>query len=388
MSNHILPLLLVASCLASCGGGGDDPDAAFRDGGSTRDAAVDSGSERDGGSPEDGGDPCASLGCASCVARAECGWCAIGLPGCLSGSTGGPYASSCNGEGSWWYSSCPPPAAPIDPLASPAVMRVDDGYEFVEGPQWVVARGVLLFSDIPATTIHELTPPSAITPYDTASGGSNGLAIDLEGRVLRAEHGGRRIARERADGSWETLADRLGGQRLNSPNDLVVARDGTIYFTDPPYGLEGRPAELDFVGVFRLEPDDGTLVAEKRLARDRRPNGIVLSPDESILYVADSALGRVDRYAVLAGGALGDAIDPPYDVRSPDGLAIDQAGNVYAASADGIVVIAPDGREWGRISIPERPANCAFGGADQRTLYVTAGTGLYAVTGLAIAGVL
>jgi gluconolactonase len=278
-------------------------------------------------------------------------------------------------------------AGPVDPIGITSVARVASGHEFTEGPQWIASRGVLVFSDIPRATIHELTPPVSVAPYDTSSGQSNGLALGVDGQLLRAEHGGRRIARERDDGSWETLADRYLGDALHSPNDLVVASDGTIYFTDPEYGRGSRAAELDFVGIYRLETDRA-LIAEVMLPLGRTPNGIALSPDESILYVAKTGEDRVDRYPVGEDGSLGEVMTPGWTIDGPDGMAVDEAGNLYVASRDGIVVFAPDGTEWDTIAIDEWPTNCAFGGADRQTLYVTAGGGIYRVSGLLVPGVI
>lgn len=275
---------------------------------------------------------------------------------------------------------------PVDPLGGTLdVSRVDDGYEFLEGPQWLPSEGVLVFSDIPASTIYQLTPPSAIEVYAAPSGRSNGLAVDATGRILRAEHAGRRIARERSDRTWEPLATEWMGERLNSPNDLVLASDGTIYFTDPPYGLEGAPSDLSFMGIFRIEPS-GTLHAEWEGPLAARPNGIALSPDQRLLYVADSQAGLVRALDVAADGSLSAPRIFTSETPGADGMAIDTAGNLYVTTRDGVAVLRPDASRWGTIDIPEQPANAAFGGADRRTLYVTARTGLYRVTGLAVDG--
>ena len=273
-------------------------------------------------------------------------------------------------------SATTPDAGPVDPLegASDATL-VDDGYEFLEGPLW--RDGVLLFSDIPASTIYALTPPSSVEVFRAPSGQANGLARLPDGRLLAAEHAGRRVSVTEADGRVTSFADRFEGKRFNSPNDLVVRSDGTVYFTDPPFGLSGA-RELDFNGVFRVAPD-GSVHAEHRGSIDSRPNGVALSPDERVLYVADTAAREVRAYDVAADGSTSGERVFASDTRNADGMTIDAHGNLYVSTSDGVAVFAPDGDRWGTIPIPQVPANCAFGGEDRRTLYVTAGDALYAV---------
>lgn len=276
-----------------------------------------------------------------------------------------------------------PPIDPIEGVGAATLVR--GGFMFTEGPRWLEPSGELIFSDIPADTIFVLRSGGEIETFRAPSGMSNGLSVDVGGMIVAAEHGGRRVARGSYDAAPTTLVDRFEGDRFNSPNDLAVRSDGTIYFTDPPYGLGGRPRELDFVGVFRWTPA-GTLVAEDRGALDRRPNGIVLSPDESLLYVADSAHDYVRVFDVAADGALSGARMFLPSVPSPDGMALDSAGNLYVAARDGVRVYAPDGTLWGTLRVGEQPANCAFGGADARSLFVTARAGLYRIDGLRVAG--
>ena len=269
-----------------------------------------------------------------------------------------------------------PPTNPLDGAAEPEL--VSEGFQFLEGPRWIPAEGVLRFTDIPANTIYELSPPDAITEWRNPSGAANGLAVDAQGRLLAAEHGGRRVS-VTVDGSAETLVDEFEGNTFNSPNDLVVHSDGTVYFTDPPYGLGGRSREVSFNGLYRYVPDSETLVAEWRGDADNsRPNGVVLSPDESRLYLADTSAGRIYRFDVADDGSLSNERDFA-QVPNPDGMAVDVEGNLYVAGRNGVAVIAPDGTEWGTLSLPRIPANCAFGGADGQTLYVTAREGLYRV---------
>lgn len=270
---------------------------------------------------------------------------------------------------------------PVDPLAGRGMVELVRGrFMFTEGPQWRSREGDLVFSDIPANTIFRLGAMDAITMFRMPSDSSNGLAVDMMGRLLAAEHGSRSVTRTRPDGTRETLASHFteGGnrRRLNSPNDLIVRSDGTVYFTDPPYGISAGQQELSFNGVYRIAPS-GALTAEWRGATSSRPNGVVLSPDERVLYVADTADGTVRAWAVQADGALMGERMFVRTSGNPDGMAIDRAGNLYVSTRTGVEVFAPDGRRWGVIAIPEQPANCAFGGADARTLYVTARTGLY-----------
>ncbi|HJL16974.1 MAG TPA: SMP-30/gluconolactonase/LRE family protein [Sandaracinaceae bacterium LLY-WYZ-13_1] len=266
-----------------------------------------------------------------------------------------------------------------DPLdGAGAVALVRDGFTFLEGPHWRAADGVLLFTDIPESTIHRLAPPDAIDVFRMPSGEANGLATLPDGRLLAAEHANRRVSVTAADGTVSGLATTFEGGRLNSPNDLAVRSDGTVYFTDPPYGLGGTPPDLDFHGVFRVDPA-GALHDEWRGSSAQRPNGIGLSPDERVLYVADTADGLVRAFDVAADGSTSG--ERPFATGTPnaDGMAVDRDGNLFVTTADGVAVLAPDGSRWGTITVPEVPANCAFGDADRRTLYVTARTGLYAV---------
>jgi gluconolactonase len=265
------------------------------------------------------------------------------------------------------------PVVPFDPLVGIGTVElVDGGYQFTEGPQWREIEQDLVFSDIPANTIYRYVPggPSPEI-HRMPSGNSNGLAVDGNGALLAAEHGSRSVTRD----GVEVVAE-FEGSSLNSPNDLIVVGD-TIYFTDPPFGIQPNQRELDFMGVFRLA--GGTLTAEHRGALTERPNGIGISPDGAHIYVADSADGNLYRFPVLAGGALGPREMHADTSGGADGLAIDIAGNIFVTANDGVEVFAPDGSRWGVIEVPEKPANCAFGDADHKTLYITARTSLYKV---------
>lgn len=279
----------------------------------------------------------------------------------------------------------PDSGGPVDPLGDETIAPLESGHEFLEGPQW--HDGALYFSDIPRNQIWRLAPPAAAEVYDDASAGSNGLAEDEDGNLIRCEHGGRRVAREAAEDSWATIVDRFEGDRFSSPNDLVVRSDGTIYFTDPPYGLTGM-REIDFTGVFRVAASDpGVAIAEWRGPASARPNGIALTLDETTLYVTETDPGRVRRFEVASSGALTDRGVLTDDAPNADGMAVDVAGNLFVGTRDGVSVFAPDGTRWGLIETDAAATNCAFGGDDARTLYVTAGATLYAVTGLRFAGI-
>jgi gluconolactonase len=269
----------------------------------------------------------------------------------------------------------------FDPLEGIGEIElVAEGFMRTEGPTWRTAEQTLLFSDIPANTIYELTPPNTIAVFRDDSGNSNGLDSDVDGLLLAAEHGNRRLSRTLADGTIVDVASEYQGDPLNSPNDIAVRSDGTIYFTDPPHGIDAAERVLDFNGVFRVDPA-GELTAEWEGAKSENPNGLVLSPDESILYVGVDSRHRVMAFDVNLDGSLSGQrtfVDRTFvnQLTYPDGMAIDTGGNLYvSASAGGVWVYDPEGSLWGTIEVPgdRRPYNCAFGGADARTLYITAG---------------
>jgi gluconolactonase len=273
-----------------------------------------------------------------------------------------------------------------------SIERVAGGLGFTEGPVW---RGThLLFSDIPNGRIvrwRRLPEGPELITY--ATGMSNGLTLDRTGQVLAAEHGGRRVSRVADDGTRTVLAERFQGKRLNSPNDIVVKSDGSIYFTDPPYAVQPsvpgtpRPAgwwaapmpgkELPYNGVYRLTPD-GKL---HLLADDfQLPNGLAFSPDESVLYIDDSANKHLRAFDVRPDGTLTRSrilLDmSSEDPGVPDGLKVDLQGNVFCTGPGGVWVCGPDGTLLGRILLPELPANLAWG-EDGSVLFVTARTSVY-----------
>ncbi|MDQ2788227.1 MAG: SMP-30/gluconolactonase/LRE family protein [Actinomycetota bacterium] len=268
----------------------------------------------------------------------------------------------------------------IDPLMGRGeVEKVRGGFTFTEGPVWIGSKGLLLFSDVAADTIHQLQPPATVTVFRRPTGESNGLGLDAQGRLIASEGANRRVSRTLADGTIVTVADRWQGKRLNSPNDNITSSDGTIYFTDPPYGVPaGQARELDFQGVFRVDPA-GKLHLES--ADMNRPNGVALSTDEKTLYVDDTAAGLVRRFPVRPDGSLGPPTTfVPATGGGGDGMAVDDAGNLYVATDGGVKVYQRNGMPWGTISVPEVPSNCTFGGPDRKTLYITAKTSLYRIT--------
>jgi len=268
--------------------------------------------------------------------------------------------------------------------------KLAGGFKFLEGPVWSGADGgFLIFSDIPANRLLRWTKKDGVTVYRADSRNANGNTLDLEGRLITCEHGSRTVTRTEKDGAVVTLADRYEGKRLNSPNDCAVWSDGTIWFTDPPYGLAGRPAEVGGNFVFRLDPAAKTLAV---VARDfDMPNGLCFSPDGKKLYIADSGKPRHIRvFDVAPDGTLsGGKVFCTIDKGVPDGIRCDAEGRVWSSAGDGVHIYAPDGALVGKIPVPESPANLCFGGKDGRTLFITARTSLYAirvaVSGAAIA---
>lgn len=276
-----------------------------------------------------------------------------------------------------------PPPFMGDPLIGigpvTEVPTPNPGMKFLEGPQWRKAEGDWLFTNIPASIVYRYVPGGQVTPYLTPSGMANGIAAEASGTLLLAEHGGRRISRiSGATPTVAPVAERFENKLFNSPNDVIVAGDGTIYFTDPPYGLAGRTREINFNGVFRVAVD-GTVTAEHRAAQNANPNGIAISPDGMTVYVAFTNNGEVLKFPVMAGGALGAPSRAAMTAGGADGMAVDAAGNLFVTSNAGIEVFKPDGTKWGAITVPIKPTNCAFGGADGKTLMITTSTALYQV---------
>lgn len=264
--------------------------------------------------------------------------------------------------------------------------QIATGLRFTEGPLWDARSGSLLFSDIPADRIYRWTEGQGIEVFRDPSGKSNGLTWDLDGNLLACEHLNRRLTRTLDNGGIEVLADTYDQKRLNSPNDVVIRSDGSIYFTDPPYGIlsaeVGSPAEQEQPcnGLYCLRP--GAAEPELLLRDFDRPNGLAFSPDETRLYVADTSRYRIHVFEVAPVGALsGGGVFAQFSEEEgsgrPDGMKVDEEGNLYTTGPGGLWVISPDGERLGHLLFPEKTANCAWGDADRRSLYVTASTSVY-----------
>jgi gluconolactonase len=279
------------------------------------------------------------------------------------------------------------------------LFKLADGFTFTEGPVWVPeGDGYLLFSDPNNNVIYRLTPDGDVQLYMTKSGyagenigqygqpGSNGLTLDEQGRLTICQHGNRRVVRIEKNGLTTVLADRFEGKRLNSPNDLVYRSDGTLFFTDPPFGLpkahKDPRREQPHFGVYSVKDGKVRLVSKDFTG----PNGLAFSPDEQFLYVGnwDETNKVVKRYPVNEDGTLGEG-DVFFDMTSApgeeaiDGIKVDQRGNVYVSGPGGLWIIDRHGRHLGTIRGPEHPHNMAWGGADGRTLYLAAQTGIYSI---------
>jgi gluconolactonase len=300
--------------------------------------------------------------------------------------------------------------------ADAKVEKLADSFGFLEGPVWVRKGGYLLFSDIPANVIYKWSPEagkvstflsySGFTGADSNVGmqlnngralvtllGSNGITLDAQGRVVYCAHGDHQVVRVEADGRRTVLASEFEGKRLNSPNDLVYKSDGSLYFTDPIAGFrdgdKDPKKELPFTGIYMLK--NGKL---QLIERDLRPNGIAFSPDEKYVYLVDGTDGKktLRRYEVqpdgtFANGQLFIDMTPDKAPGNPDGIKVDQKGNVYSTGPGGVWIMAPDGKHLGTILTLELPANLAFGDTDNKTLFLTARTGLYRIR-LKIPGIL
>jgi gluconolactonase len=269
--------------------------------------------------------------------------------------------------------------------------KLADGCIWAEGPVWFADGGYLLWSDIPNNRMLRWTPESGVSTFRAESNNSNGNTRDRQGRLVTCEHLTRRVTRTEPDGSITVIADKHKGKRLNSPNDLVVKSDDSIWFTDPSYGImtefEGSRSEQEQGGcyVYRVDPKSGEIatVVEDFV----KPNGLAFSPDEKVLYVADSAASHdpnaphhIRAFDVIDGKKLANGrVFCDIKTGIPDGFRIDVTGNLWTSCHAGVECYAPDGTLLGRINVPEIVANVTFGGKRRNRLFITATTSLYAV---------
>ena len=293
----------------------------------------------------------------------------------------------------------PDPAIEIlDPRFKPyrlhaaAVERLHTGCRWSEGPVWFGDGGYLLWSDIPNNRILKWEASSGqVSTFRQPSGFANGNTRDRQGRLISCEHGGRRVIRTEYDGSITVIADSFDGKRLNSPNDVVVKSDDTVWFSDPPFGIlgnyEGYRAEVELpTNLYRFDPRTGELAV--MCSEIERPNGLAFSPDERRLYVVESGVlpRRIRVFDVDALGHLSNdrVFFTADEDGSPDGFRCDVDGNLWAgwgtgAGRDGVTVFAPDATPIGRIALPERCANLCFGGPARNRLFMAASQSLYSL---------
>jgi len=289
----------------------------------------------------------------------------------------------------------------LDALIAPGtkIEVLATGFNWSEGPVW--REGCIVFSDVPENTVFgwkegDTAAKVVLKPSGSLSNdgqGSNGLAVDAQGSLILCQHGERRVARLEKDGSFTSLADKYEGKRFNSPNDLVIAKNGTIYFTDPPYGLKkGVQPELPFHGVYAVNPSAPNIVS--LIVQDIQwPNGIALSPDEQTLYVAvsDRENTRVMAYDLQGNGSAknGRVFFNAQPLKSAerkggcDGMKVDTNGNIWTTGPGGVLIIDKNGKHLGSILTGQATANCAFGGSNRDTLYITADMFLLRVKTLA-----
>jgi gluconolactonase len=281
--------------------------------------------------------------------------------------------------------------------AGAALTKLATGFIWAEGPVWFSELNELRFSDIPNNRMMRWSPVTGLSVFRQPSQRTNGHTRDRDGNMISCEHGGRCVSRTYMDGRYEMIVSHWNGKRLNSPNDVVVKSDGTIWFTDPPYGIisnhEGIKAdsEIGNNNVYRFDPATGELSV---VADDfDRPNGLAFSPDESELYIADSGYARghgfgfeegrprhVRGLKVVDGKTLKDSrIVAVINEKVPDGLRVDTEGLLWISAGDGIHCYARDGERLGRILVPETVANLTFGGFGKSRMFITATSSLYAI---------
>jgi gluconolactonase len=266
-------------------------------------------------------------------------------------------------------------AAGAQDFSKIAIEKIDAGFQFTEGAVWS-REGFLLFSDVPPNRIRKMVPGERSTVFREDSHGANGNTFDAQGRLYTCESRTRRVVRMDKKGQIETLAEKWEGKRLNAPNDIVVRKDGHIYFTDPAFGEQADTRELSFFGVYHITPKGVLSLIAKPVGR---PNGIAFSPNGRILYVDNSDDRNVRAYDVDRSGEVSNERVVVSNIDGvPDGMKVDEKGNLYI-TAKGVAVYTPAGKLLHTIDLPETPANCAFGDPDLQTLYITARTSLYRV---------
>ena len=275
-------------------------------------------------------------------------------------------------------------------IGNSKMKKLSSGHDWTEGPVWFGDAECLLFSDIPNNRVHRWTPRDGVSVFREPSNYANGHTRDLTGRLISCEHGTRRVTRTEWDGSITVVADRFDGKRLNSPNDVVVKSDGSIWFTDPHYGIatdyEGfkAPEELP-CRAYRVDPS----LERIEVVADGFgcPNGIAFSPDESKLYVSDTgrmhdpdADTHIREYEVKSDGSLsGGTVFHRVAPGVADGFRLDTDGNVWTSAGDGVHCISPSGKLLGKILVPETVSNVCFGGRAKHHLFITATTSVYAI---------
>ncbi|MDC0683365.1 SMP-30/gluconolactonase/LRE family protein [Sorangium atrum] len=389
--------------VAANGCGGDDPLESEGGGGSSSDvgAGESSGSAGSVGTTTSSGTSAGSAGAGASSATAGSG---SGSGGAAAGSgSGGAGAGGAGaggagaggagaggagaGGGDDVSAVCPGGPYAANPLpANGRPQLVRGGFTYVEGPVWVAELGALFFSEInmqsqntpplngPKAKIQKLTPPGTIEVF-LENSGTNGLGLHSDGNLIACTHDTRSIsvfdlgtkARREVAGSYM-------GKRFSSPNDVVARSDGNVYFTDPDFQLSAGRPELP-TAAYRVSPSG----AVSLIGTLETPNGVALSPDESVLYVTEFTPGRIRRYPLSAEGAPGASSDFAANLPKADGMGVDCAGNIYIAWRDGMDVLAPSGARLGSITGMGEVSNVAFGGADRKTLYITAGASLYAM---------
>jgi gluconolactonase len=274
-----------------------------------------------------------------------------------------------------------PVDASVDGVAPMLLKKLAGNLNFIEGPIWIpVDEGHLIFSDIPADELKKWSKLGGLSTFRKPSNNANGNCLDREGRLVTCEHGARRVSMTDKEGMVHTVVDRYQGKRLNSPNDAVVKSDGTIWFTDPDYGLKS-PQDKEQPGNYVYRFDSKSKDLKAIITDFDKPNGLCFSPDETRLYVADSGRPRHIRvFEVQKDGTLiNGRVFCMIDKGGPDGIRADSEGRIFSSAGDGVQIFSPAGKLIGKILVPEAPANLCFGGKEGKTLFITARKSLYSI---------